>query len=218
LVLLIGMSFDPHIKRVYLSGRVSMMIGSNALRALAVSFFVLLLSACSDGGGTTRSPDASGAVFAGVTPTTRTVEPSSDSDLADAAAVKRRILEDGSVSDSEMEQALLAVIGCVRRSGYGAELESFEAAAGHTFSISASTEDGIGAAESEAERCSDIYLTDVESVYSLEHGPSQEEIEAGMRETIACLVSRGFAVDGLTTAEASQVVPALDMVECDAVS
>jgi len=192
------------------------MIESNTLRTLAAVFFVLFLSACSDSGGNAGSPNASGALFAGVTPTSRAVEPSSVSDLADAAAVKRQILEDGSVSDSEMEQALLAVIGCVRRSGYGAELESFEAGAGHSYSVSASTKEGIAAAESQAERCSDIYLTDVESVYSLENGPSQEEIEARMKETIVCLVSRGFAVDGLTTGEASQLVPVLDMVECDA--
>src|SRR5687768_16794653 len=94
------------------------MIG-RVVRPVLVMLLVLL-AGCSSGaddvGGSGR-PSAGALEGSAVTAATEDVPPD---------PLQAEILEDGEVSPSEMERALLAVVSCVTDQGFAAELESFD--------------------------------------------------------------------------------------------
>lgn len=184
-------------------------------QALRVGFCALALAAAGCGGNQ-RTEDVSSAEPAPETgtPTTISASTSLDSDEDDASSLAAEILADDSVSHAEMEQALLAVVACVHRTGHAAELVEFEPGEGNEFVTSAATEEGADAADAELDRCRALYLGQVEPLYIIQHGPSVEEIEARDRAVVECLVQRGHDVAGMTLFQATQVVGAAESAFC----
>lgn len=172
----------------------------------------LLTAAACGGGSSDRSPEV--GVSGGAVTTTSTLE-SSPEELRDAQALVTTVLADDGVTDSEMEQVLLAAVACVERTGFHASLDKFTPGQGYELSSSASTSEGASAADAELNRCREIYIDEVESLYSAQHGPSEAEIEANDQRIIECLADLGNDVDGLSVFEASKQVPAQDFATCE---
>jgi len=181
------------------------------LLAMLAAAALITISACSQ-----DSPEATpdvGAVGGAVT-TTSSPE-SSPEDRRDAEALIGSVLADDEITHAEMERVLLAVVACVERTGHQAALDAFTPGKGYELSSSASTSEGAYAADAELNRCRDLYITEVEPLYSAQHGPSEAEIEANEERILGCLNDLGHDVQGLTVFEASKRVPPQDFATCE---
>ncbi len=117
-----------------------------------------------------------------------------------------KILADGSVSHEEMEQALMAVVECLRASGYDASLAEFRPRAGYRIELNAPTDtaETQEAQDADYARCEATYLGFVLDAYSREHRPSRDEVDARNRDLAECL--GGLEDDKVTGADLEDII------------
>lgn len=146
------------------------MIASPRVRTIMVGLMVVLVSACAS--------DAIG----------------SDSDLSGLSEFQKEILEDGSVTYSELERAVLAFVDCAAANGvtveiaYREDIRAFEYA--YTGSADSFESD---LAEVEEGFCQTEFKSEVELVWADQAWTAQDD-EAFYSFIADCLTSRGIPV------------------------
>ena len=129
------------------------------------------------------------------------------------APLQSTVLDDGAVSLEEMRRALDAVVACVERRGFDAELDWFGGGEGYDMHVADPGGDHEAAAHALGE-CEVRYLSEVEAPFVARHGPSAAEIEAEHRAYRDCLLGKGYDLDGLDFAEIGAVVDMWDSIAC----
>jgi hypothetical protein len=162
-----------------------------ATRIVAVLPVLLLFAACGSEGESNSDIPEHEAVFEAI--------------LESTSPEQRALLEDGAVTRTEYESAVLNTARCMDDEGYATAVEEL----GILLRVVSS--DGVASLE-EVQRwrdayteCAGIYLRDVESVWQLQHIPTEQEQEENRRAMLECVRGYGIEVEDHSVLEALRI-------------
>jgi hypothetical protein len=132
------------------------------------------------------------------------------SDRTGPSDFQAEILEDGFVSPSEYERAVLATVECLRDAGVAVAGPAWTVD-GRFFLYTFTAEEGDHRALVANDRCFDEYLSDVQEVHAKQTEPTEEELREAAADYARCLRSEGIA-----EADEAMSVPELQRLAVEA--
>lgn len=178
----------------------------------ALFFGVLLLGVGCTSADAENGPDQDQLVMGDRSPS-MTTRPSVDPD-----PLAEEILSDGSVTDAEMERALLAVVECVRAAGFNAELVDFRPRIGWSLQVSSPDLDMVELADDQQDLCSARFVDSISDPYFAEHGLSEAERTARNGILLSCLVEKDNDLAGMTVEQVLGLPNLTDYPECERIA
>lgn len=172
------------------------------MRTFAVLAITAMLVGCSGGSGPEQSPVTSGALPEGIA----TLYPNRDvaaKNWAQLPDSQRALLQDGELSFSDYEAAMLAFVACVEDAGlvfadgtprYNEATRRFDVLIGPA----PGTGDGSGGAR-QIDACAFEHLSTVQGLWNAQNRATEQELQQADAEWKQCLLASGEPADSVAT-------------------